>query len=514
MRTLILTILLLTVLTLTTNAYWFNDPVNGMAAVTTQPGNQYVPQMVRLTCGHYIIIFADDPSNVFRYQIINEAGVPQLEPEGRSFFVGNWGTSGAFLIADGEGGAITVFSDNRMGVNTFRIYGQRFDSLGNRLWGNTGLPMAIWTGTDNMALKDVAMDSIGNIFIAWGRGSGYTNWLYIQKINLQGQRLWGDYGAMDCGGISSCDYQQIVPDNRGGVLDAWEDDRASAGSYHIYAQHLDADGNPLWAVNGIELHDPISGLAFGVGYGGLEDGAPDGAGGGIWTYDAVYIWYVFRLTGTGQVLWRYIHGQQVDVEIGAPLVHPRDDMIWVASLEKNQQQVYQSHVYRFNLAGRALFGVSGVILNDGNAGVPNMMPTTSGIIAESENLSSAPSYMLVSRIENNGSRTWQKVLNSYADDWNYHYPALTTDGADGAICAWGDTRLGLQNSDVYAQRVQANGVLGNPSPGPYTPEHNDPRINIVGSSSFRLFLPSAGGITLDLFDIMGRKVRTIFNGYY
>jgi hypothetical protein len=34
------------------------------------------------------------------------------------------------------------------------------------------------------------------------------------------------------------------------------------------------------------------------------------------------------------------------------------------------------------------------------------------------------------------------------------------DGAGGAILTWNDQRGGDQNSDVYAQRVQANGVLG------------------------------------------------------
>jgi hypothetical protein len=34
------------------------------------------------------------------------------------------------------------------------------------------------------------------------------------------------------------------------------------------------------------------------------------------------------------------------------------------------------------------------------------------------------------------------------------------DGAGGEILTWNDQRGGDQNSDVYAQRVQANGVLG------------------------------------------------------
>jgi len=58
--------------------------------------------------------------------------------------------------------------------------------------------------------------------------------------------------------IAEADYPQIQPDiiadGRGGAFIVWRDDRDGTNS-DIYAQHLDGNGKPLWAVNGIKVAD-------------------------------------------------------------------------------------------------------------------------------------------------------------------------------------------------------------------------------------------------------------------
>src|SRR5258705_1713358 len=44
----------------------------------------------------------------------------------------------------------------------------------------------------------------------------------------------------------------ILSDGVGGFISAWEDGR-SATSHDVYAQRLDADGNPLWGQNGVAV---------------------------------------------------------------------------------------------------------------------------------------------------------------------------------------------------------------------------------------------------------------------
>ena len=42
---------------------------------------------------------------------------------------------------------------------------------------------------------------------------------------------------------------------------------------------------------------------------------------------------------------------------------------------------------------------------------------------------------------------------------------IVSDGAGGAILAWADTRVGPAEADIYAQRIERFGQLGNPEPG-------------------------------------------------
>jgi hypothetical protein len=512
MRTLTLTILLLAALTLTTNAYWFNDPARGMTVVTTETGFDMVPQMVRLASGYSLIIWNRNDENNIKWQLLSQSGAALLGPYGQYLVTNAWDVLDGFVIADGEGGAIVVFRDMRNG--SWDIYGQRFDSLGNRLWGDTGLPLAIWTGTDEMLLKDVAIDSIGNIFIAWCRNLWPINEIYVQKIDINGQRLWGPYGVIDCGGVSACDYQDIVPDRQGGVFDVWEDDRVSAGSYRLYAQHLDANGNPLWAVNGIELHDPISGLPFGIGYGALVDGVTDGAGGGLWTYTNVYYWYLFRLTGTGQVLWRYTHSQQSECEVSAPLRHPVDGLIWLTTSELIQG-TWQNKVYRFDLSGVSLFGSTGILIPNSNGlYLPSISPFYNGIFAVTQGIQNNSSYLLATRFYNAGWYQWQTIVNRCRENNVYHWPVAVPDNNDGAIIVWNDTRAGFTEYDIYAQRILADGTLGSPNPGPYAPLEKHAWIQMIGAGRAKVSLSSPGEISLELYDVLGRKVKTFFQGFH
>jgi len=62
-----------------------------------------------------------------------------------------------------------------------------------------------------------------------------------------------------------------------------------------------------------------------------------------------------------------------------------------------------------------------------------------------------------SRIGADGTIIWDKQL-SYDAGYRVN-PVLTSDGAGGAIVTWDDSRNGLLNNDIYAQRVSATGEV-------------------------------------------------------
>jgi hypothetical protein len=66
------------------------------------------------------------------------------------------------------------------------------------------------------------------------------------------------------GGLEMCTYpsyqagQELCTDCAGGAIVVWQDDREAGGTWDIYAQRFDADGNILWAATGINVSQQSS----------------------------------------------------------------------------------------------------------------------------------------------------------------------------------------------------------------------------------------------------------------
>jgi hypothetical protein len=90
---------------------------------------------------------------------------------------------------------------------------------------------------------------------------------------------------------------------------------------------------------------------------------------------------------------------------------------------------------------------------------------------------------------------------------------MLADGAGGAILAWNDQRGGDRNSDVYAQRVQVNGVLGgtvvdvpfDPSPK-LSLDAVQPNPSRGEALTLSFSLATEASATLEVLDVVGRRV--------
>ena len=95
------------------------------------------------------------------------------------------------------------------------------------------------------------------------------------------------------------DNPVIVMDGLGGAVIAWRDTRNSAsGESDIYAQRLNANGQPQWIANG-------TAICTSPGYQSSPAIAMDGSGGAIITWDgySTYDIYAQRIHGNGNILW-------------------------------------------------------------------------------------------------------------------------------------------------------------------------------------------------------------------
>jgi hypothetical protein len=165
----------------TNQAQWTNNPQSGMSLVTDEIGQDKDPQIVNLWGNKYMVAWSRYSEGRMKYQIIDQAGTCLLEAHGRYLIDGTW-INGGYLKSDNLGGAICIFSDWRTGYS--QIYGQRIDAEGNRLWGENGLPIAIYQNGSTEYLKDVAIDSQQNIYIAWAMYIQSTVSLFVKKYQL------------------------------------------------------------------------------------------------------------------------------------------------------------------------------------------------------------------------------------------------------------------------------------------------------------------------------------------
>jgi hypothetical protein len=503
MRTLILTILLLTVLTPATNAYWFNDPARGMTVVCDAPDNQYNPSVCALAGNRMLIAWTDDrltgDNDRVYYQVLDYRGVPLLAPNGNRAFDGEWKNRTSSYIPvtlpDGQGGCILLVHDKRSGQ--FQFYGQRVDSLGNRLWGNNGRPLATWTQTSNMwVATDFTMDSTGNYFFTYSTNFAVTG-NYAQRFDRNGNLPWGTYGIATCA-LSSADYlQKAVSNGGGGIINTWNDDRLSQTD--LFGQYFNSGGQNLWTLNGILLQNN----SFTIG-----GGVPDGAGGGIFVYDSHWNWYVFRVNGSGQVLWSDPFTNPFTCSTYQPIRHPIDGSVWTIT-DEELGGIWHINLYRFSIAGVSTFGINGISL--GGSG-PYAIPVVSetGVITTTAMEVLGRWGIRSARFDSTGQIVWATSLNVAPPNGGYGNIAACSDGADGILCAWEGA---VTEINIYAQHLKADGTLGAFTPSPYVPNHNDPRISMLGYSGLLLTLPSSGQVNLELFDIMGRRVKTLFQGY-
>jgi hypothetical protein len=125
------------------------------------------------------------------------------------------------------------------------------------LWTEPGLPAAPAYGHDQ-ARPIAVPDGAGGVFLVWTQFASYDGskgWvggdIRAQRLNAEGQPLWAVQGVAVCADPGEQIHPAVAPDGSGGVVIAWEDLRNGASD--VYAQRLSADGTAMWAANGVPV---------------------------------------------------------------------------------------------------------------------------------------------------------------------------------------------------------------------------------------------------------------------
>ena len=99
------------------------------------------------------------------------------------------------LVSNGSGGAIIVWEDRRDGVS--KVYAQHLNSNGQPQpqWPPNGIPLVNTTSQAQFKPMIVSDGSSGAI-VVWEDIRNFQPRLYAQRIDAAGNRLWADTGAV------------------------------------------------------------------------------------------------------------------------------------------------------------------------------------------------------------------------------------------------------------------------------------------------------------------------------
>jgi len=149
-------------------------------------------------------------------------------------------------VADGQLGVTVVWEDHRDGM---ALYLKRNNPLSSFLWPENGVPVC--TGLPDVSPRFETMgDGEGGVVVAWIDGDRK---LYAQMLNASGQKQWGDQGILIAKGV--CDLPlELSGDSWTGFVVGWCEGTEIHHLEKSYVQKIDAEGNLLWGDNGIKVN--------------------------------------------------------------------------------------------------------------------------------------------------------------------------------------------------------------------------------------------------------------------
>ena len=321
---------------------------------------------------------------------------------------------GITLVDDGAGGAYVLW-EHRFPVE---ILAQHLNANGSPTWAAGGILVTNpWTGYQ--ASPRAISDDAGGVIVVWVDGrAGFCDPSFQASCDIYGQRLdptgtllWGPAGKPICtaGNNQGLGGMAVLSDGSGGVLVAFQDNRINntsqggSGGYTVYVQRMDANGNPVWQVDGVRIgQDPQAGDAGSIARLKMISDGQNGA---------IAAWYFTSYQGTAHLS---IQAQRISTS-GQPL--------WTSG-------------------GVA---VPGLTSNDPNGTGTETLDLTADnqggavLVASWTLANEIHAKVFAQRLDKSGTALWTQsgVLISSSTNDNLN-PSILSDGSGGLFASWQD----------------------------------------------------------------------------
>ena len=395
-------------------------PVDGRA-LCVAVSSQSSPTIVADGAGGAIVTWQDQRIagnfDIFSQHVLPNGAVDGDWPvNGRELCGANQGQMVPVIVTDGAGGAIVAWQDQRGGNSD--IYATRVLSCGEaaREAGCfvDGRPVCLANASQNSIT--IVMDGAGGAIVAWQDARGVGRDIYAQHVLSTGgvDRLWPTNGRGLCIAAAPREFPTGVSDGAGGAIVTWQDLR-NGRNLDIYAQHILSTGvvDEAWPTNGLGLCVTSANQFF-------PAIATDGNGG------AIVAWQEQEILVRADIFAHHV------------LANGVLDGAWPA----NGKAVCL-------VGGHQLFPE---IVSDGAGGAIVLWEDHRG-----DNVDLYAQHILGTGALDDA---WpHDGLAVCLASGNQQSSTIISDGAGGAIVTWQDYRNGASNPDIYAQHVLPTGVV-------------------------------------------------------
>ncbi len=362
-----------------------------------------------------------------------------------------------------EGEVIMVWSDTRTGGRD--VYAQKINVNGDLVWGEEGAAIIQIEGRQEDPV--CITDGSGGVVISWiDFRSDSTGDVYAQRVDADGNLLWDAEGIPLCTNVSKQISLRMADDDNHGAYVCWNDYRNSTDG-DLYISHIDSAGNVEagWQENGLAVCAEL-------GVQGSQSIDKDGAGGAIVTWADTRVQsdvnlYAQRFTKNGTYKWTE-NGMMICNDAGAQespklvFTTPLGVIVsWRDFREDNQGDIY---VQRLDTAGTLLWGEAGIPLDNAAGTQINPRITSDsqgGVIVVWEDYKVDPYYPDIygQRISADGDFLWgENSIAVTSGSMSQIQPRVISDNSGGGFVIWMDERNGaFPKDDIYGQHIDSAG---------------------------------------------------------
>ncbi|HJT75855.1 MAG TPA: Ig-like domain repeat protein, partial [Gemmataceae bacterium] len=468
-----------------------SGPVGGELQVNTTTTNDQEASAVAADAnGNFVVTWQSDQNGVnwgIYAQRFDAAGRPlggEFRVDAGSTYQDQFPSVGM----DAGGNFVIVWQNNGQDGNSWGVYGQRYDSGGNPVGGT----FQVNTYTANAQQHpEVAMAADGSFVVVWQSNNQDGNgWgVYGQRYDSAGNRAGGEFQVNTTTANAQMNPVVAIDPNHNFVV-AW--DANQTGDWDVYAQHYDASGNRLggeFRVNTFTANDQRYPSVAADGYGNFEvtwsSQNQDGNGWGV---------YAQRYTAGGAPdggeipVNTYTDGDQLYSSIAAPAQTTSGpapfQVVW--SSQNQDGSGYGVYAQEYAASGITVSPTAITTTKAGGA-------ATFSVVLDSQPAANVTVPVLSSNpVEGTVSTA---VLTFTPSDWNVPQPVTVTGQNDflpgnarytistGPAISTDPAYVGIDPADVSVTNVgpPAPGVTVSPTAGLETTEAG-------GSASFTIVL--------------------------